>query len=59
MRWLLIVLIFSVCALLVASAGLAWHIWRQHRRPRGRTLSDVHSVTIVHEEGDIESEEAP
>jgi uncharacterized membrane protein len=55
MRWLLIALIVSVCALVAAAAGGAWHIWRQHRKPStpGGTLS----VTSVHEESDIESEE--
>jgi len=53
MRWLLIVLIVSVCALLLASAGVAWHVWRQHRK------SATAPETAVHEERDIESEEAP
>jgi len=35
MRWLLIVLIVSVCALILATIGVAWHIWRQHRKPAG------------------------
>jgi len=33
MRWLLIVLIVSVFGLLFASAGVALHIRRQHRKP--------------------------
>lgn len=53
MRWLLILLIVSVCALLIASAGVALHIWRQHKNP------DAPAETSVHEETDIESEEAP
>jgi hypothetical protein len=53
MRWLLIVLVVSVCALLVASAGLALHIWRQHKNP------SAPAGTAAHEESDIESEEAP
>ena len=32
MRWLMIVLFVSVAALLVASAGVARHIWREHRQ---------------------------
>jgi len=55
MRWLLIVLIVSVCALVAASAGMAWHIWRQHRKasPAGGALFE----SPVHEESDMESEE--
>jgi uncharacterized iron-regulated membrane protein len=53
MRWLLIVLVVSVCALIFVSAGVAWHIWRQHRKPA------VPLVPTVHEENEIESEEAP
>jgi hypothetical protein len=32
MRWLLIVLLVSLAALLFAAAGLAHHIWRQRSR---------------------------
>jgi hypothetical protein len=53
MRWLLIVLVVSVCALIFVSAGVAWHIWRQHRKPA------VPLAPTVHEENEIESEEAP
>jgi len=34
MRWLMIVLLVSVSALLAASLGLAHHIWREHVRRR-------------------------
>lgn len=37
MRWLLIVLLVSLVALLVASAGLALHIWRQRTRQAGES----------------------
>jgi hypothetical protein len=53
MRWLMIVLIVSVGALLVLSGGLALHIWRQHKRPAELTEASVR------EESDVESEEAP
>jgi uncharacterized iron-regulated membrane protein len=53
MRWLMIVLAVSVCALLVASAGLGLHVWRQHRRPAAQAEAQIH------EEPEIESEEAP
>jgi hypothetical protein len=32
MRWLLIVLLVSLAALLFAAAGVAHHIWRQRTR---------------------------
>jgi hypothetical protein len=32
MRWLLMVLLVSLAALLIAAAGLAHHIWRQRTR---------------------------
>jgi hypothetical protein len=53
MRWLMIVLAVSVGALLVVSAGLALHIWRQHRKPAPP------AGTSAHEETEIETEEAP
>jgi hypothetical protein len=53
MRWLLIVMMFSVFALLVVSAGMAVHIWRQHRKPA------TPAGTSAQEKGDVESEEAP
>ena len=34
--------------------GVAWHIWRQHTQARRRR-----PATSVHEESEIESEEAP
>jgi multisubunit Na+/H+ antiporter MnhE subunit len=55
MRWLLIVLLVSVCALVAASAGVAWHIWRQHRKPS--PAGGALFKTSVHEESDMESEE--
>jgi hypothetical protein len=36
MRWLMIVLLVSLAALLVAAAGLARHIWVQHERIRSK-----------------------
>lgn len=32
MRWLLIVLLVSLTALLFAAAGVAYHIWKQRSR---------------------------
>jgi hypothetical protein len=34
MRWLLMVLLVSLAALLIAAAGVARHIWQQRKRPR-------------------------
>jgi hypothetical protein len=34
MRWLMMVLLASLIALLIAAAGLARHIWLQHARTR-------------------------
>jgi len=54
MRWLMIVLLVSVVALLAASAGLAHHIWQEHRK-RSRT-SRAPGPT---EDVDVETEETP
>jgi hypothetical protein len=34
MRWLMIVFLVSLAALLVASAGVALHVWREHSKRR-------------------------
>jgi len=52
MRWLLIVLAVSVCALLAASVGLGMHIWRQRR------TAGASAESAAHRESDAESEEA-
>jgi hypothetical protein len=57
MRWLLIFLLVSVCALIIASAGVAWHIWRQRPKSRLAASGDNHADTVAHDE--IETEEAP
>jgi hypothetical protein len=54
MRWMMIALLVSVVALLVASAGLAHHIWQQRRR-HGRTSHTFGRADEV----EIETEEAP
>ena len=51
MRWLLIGLFVSVAALLAASGGLAYHIWREHRQKD--------SAAMKMDDGDFETEEAP
>jgi len=59
MRWLLICLVVSVVALLVAAGGLARHIWLQRRalsgRDAGATSPDAEGRKPV-EEIDIELE---
>jgi flagellar basal body-associated protein FliL len=59
MRWLLIVLLVSICALILASAGVAWHIWRQHAKSRRNASGGDPSDAVIHEESDIETEEVP
>jgi hypothetical protein len=34
MRWLMIALLVSVVALLIVSAGVSHHVWREHTRRR-------------------------
>ena len=52
MRWLLIGLLVSLGALLLAAAGAARHIWIQHSRPHGESLK----AAEAHEETDFEME---
>jgi hypothetical protein len=59
MRWLLIVLIVSVCALVLASGGVAWHIWRQHAKLRRSGTGGPRPDTFALGESEIETEEAP
>jgi uncharacterized iron-regulated membrane protein len=59
MRWLIIVLIVSVCALILASAGMVWHIWRQHAKLRDAAARGRPVGPHAHDESDFETEEAP
>lgn len=54
MRWLMIVLLVSVVALLAASAGLAYHVWRAHKGQTAQSPSTEKQGDL-----DIEREEAP
>ena len=54
MQGLMIVFLVSMVALLGASAGLAHHIWREHRKRKLRSFSLSRP-----EEADVETEEAP
>jgi hypothetical protein len=56
MRWLLMVLLVSLAAMLIAAAGGALHIWAQHRRSRSKTSSGTGAVPGPAEETDIETE---
>lgn len=49
MRWLMIVLLVSLAALLVAALGLVHHIWRERTRRR-----DARVVTENAEEAETE-----
>jgi hypothetical protein len=52
MRWLMIALLVSLVALLIASAGVAHHVWREHTRRRA-----AHAAAEKAE--GAETEEAP
>jgi len=51
MRWLLIVFVISLAALLIAAAGAARHIWLQRAKPRG----ELPAVIEPREESDLEA----
>ena len=48
MRWLMIVLLVSVVAMLVAVAGLARHIWLQRAKLSGKPGSETSISPIDH-----------
>jgi hypothetical protein len=50
MRWLLIVFLVSLGALLIAAAGAARHIWRHRAKPVNKPTSAVEPA----EEPDLE-----
>ena len=49
MRWLMFALFVSIAALLAASGGLAYHIWREHRRKDG--------MAAKKDDADVDTEE--
>jgi hypothetical protein len=59
MRWLMIGLFVSLGALILASAGMAWHIWRQHSQLRQTRLGKEHPAILIPEESEVETEETP
>jgi multidrug resistance efflux pump len=46
MRWLMIALLVSLTALLIAAAGLARHIWMQRRRTRSKPSAQAQGSTV-------------
>ena len=56
MRWLVIALLVSLLALIIAAAGMARHILQQRKEQRRKRSSDLPSVVGSREETDIESE---
>jgi hypothetical protein len=59
MRWLMLALVVSVCLLIVVSAGMALHIWRQHSKTGRAAKGSDHPEVVIPEETEIETEEAP
>jgi uncharacterized membrane protein len=51
MRWLMIALFVSVAALLIASAGVARHVWRRHKQTEPTEAADAAEENIPMEEG--------
>jgi uncharacterized iron-regulated membrane protein len=56
MRWLLLVLLVSLAALLIAAAGVAHYIWAQRRRSRHKPSAGAGAAPDSAEETDIETE---
>jgi hypothetical protein len=59
MRWLMLVFLVSLAAMIFASAGIAWHIWRHHAKPETSPSGRGKTTTQVPEETAFEPEEAP
>jgi hypothetical protein len=51
MRWLMIALFVSVAALLIASAGVARHVWRKHKQAEQAQAPHSTEEEIHTEEG--------
>jgi len=56
MRWLMIALLVSLAAMLIAAAGGALHIWVQHRQSRSRPPAGTGAAPDPAEETDTETE---
>jgi biotin transport system substrate-specific component len=58
MRWLLIGFLVSAVSLVLASAGIAYHVWRQRERLRRTARILTGRATTRSEEIDVETEES-
>ncbi|HME57366.1 MAG TPA: hypothetical protein VKF63_03445 [Terracidiphilus sp.] len=56
MRWLLMVLLVSLAALLIAAAGVAHYIWSRRKRSRSKPSAGDGATTGPADETDIETE---
>jgi uncharacterized membrane protein len=56
MRWLLLVLLVSLVAMLIAAVGGALHIWIQRRRSRSKPSAGAKAASGPAEETDTETE---
>jgi hypothetical protein len=60
MRWLMIVFLVSLVALLVASAGVVHHVWREHTKRKRAPASPEKSTNPGMNPGtNPDTEEAP
>jgi hypothetical protein len=55
MRWLILTLLVSLAVLLLAAAGLARHIWVQHKRGETESGSGIPAKKAPEAEADDES----
>jgi Flp pilus assembly protein TadB len=55
MRWLLMVLLVSLAALLIAAAGVTHYVWAQRRRNRNKPSAGAGTATGPADETDIET----
>ncbi|HVZ84836.1 MAG TPA: hypothetical protein VG893_14265 [Terracidiphilus sp.] len=53
MQWLILAMIVSLVGLLVAGAGMVWHIWLHRHRLNSKEPADV---AVPSGETDLESE---
>jgi uncharacterized iron-regulated membrane protein len=56
MRWLLIILLVSLSALLIAAAGMTLHIWVQRARLRSKPQKGAGPASDPAEDADQETE---
>jgi hypothetical protein len=56
MRWLLIALLVSLAAMLIAAAGMTLHIWARRAEIRSKPPVGTGLASGPHEETDVETE---